>query len=61
MTIEAKTIIQRGIWLILFKNGLFQYINSHYIFNSGTTDDQLRQLFERFAPVMEADVIKNFG
>jgi RNA recognition motif-containing protein len=27
----------------------------------GTTDDQLRQLFERFAPVMEADVIKNFG
>jgi len=27
----------------------------------GTTDEQLRQLFERFAPVMEADVIKNFG
>jgi len=27
----------------------------------GTTDGELRQVFERFAPVMESDVIKNFG
>ena len=27
----------------------------------GTTPDQLRQLFEEFTPVLEADVIKNYG
>ena len=27
----------------------------------GTTNQQLKELFERFAPVLEADIIKNFG
>ena len=27
----------------------------------GTTNDQLKSVFERFANVIEADVIKNFG
>ncbi len=27
----------------------------------GTTNEQLKQVFERFAGVIEADVIKNYG
>ena len=27
----------------------------------GTTNQELREVFERFCPVLEADVIKNFG
>ncbi len=27
----------------------------------GTTNQELREAFERFCPVLEADVIKNFG
>ncbi len=27
----------------------------------GTTNEQLKEIFERYCPVVEADVIKNFG